>query len=337
MNNITVEKDSFQINYKFYYFLKILNSNDGLSEAQLRQTFKVISESKNKNAFLSIFKIKILGKIKSEQKSIILKELLLTIENNLDYDIFTFAVYILIFKPLLIEYSKVIELDNIMDDVFILSLERDNFTKNMPYAFRVQGALISLIFFDYINKKDKEHFPTSDYQDTFLNELFKKHANLKEQGLEANQMFMILLQESISQSIKSTAGADLEDLVITLLTNEGISDISKKIDAKNHEIEYDHFFLLNNKYYGVSTKRTLRERYKQFKKTKTAEADIFIHITSGLDLNETKATTITSDSFGCFIFVFPEIYNSSDFMIQNDRIFSTLDLNRETLIKLQNY
>lgn len=334
MNNIIVDKEKFQINFKFYTFLKILNSNDGLTKLQLKETFTLISDSKNKDTFLTIFKSSIMAKIKSEQKKIILNELLLSIENKVDYKVFVLSIYILIFKPLLMEYSKLIELDSILEGSHLLSLKRDNYTKNMPYSFRVNGALISLIFFDFIDKRDKSHFPTSDYQDKFLTNLFDQYESLKSLGLEANQMFMIMFQESISQSIRSSAGANLEDLVVRLLLNEGIKDIDKKLDSNNHEVEYDHFFTLEGKKYGISTKRTMRERYKQFKKTKTAEADIFIHITSGLDLNETKATTITSDSFGCYIFVFPEIYEESEYMLQNNKIFSTTLLTKDTLLSL---
>jgi len=232
------------------------------------------------------------------------------------------------------EYAKLVELDTILEGSHLLSLKRDNYTKNMPYSFRVNGALISLIFFSFIEKKDKSHFPTADYNDKFLHSLFSYYEGLQSIGLEANQMFSIMFQESISQSIKSSAGANLEDLVVTLLLNEGITNINKKIDSNNHEIEYDHFFVLEGKKYGISTKRTMRERYKQFKNTSTAEADIFIHITSGLDLNKTKATTITSDSFGCYIFVFPEIYKKSEYMIQNSKIFSTISLTKSTLLNL---
>jgi len=41
MNNISVDKEKFQINFKFYNFLKTLNSNDGLTNLQLKvATFK---------------------------------------------------------------------------------------------------------------------------------------------------------------------------------------------------------------------------------------------------------------------------------------------------------
>lgn len=334
MNNIHIEKSYFNINFTFYNFLKILNSNDGLSSSQINKTYELINDSSDYESFINSFKRIILIKIKSESKIIILNELVFNINSKINYNLFVFAIYLLKFKPILMEYSKLIEETTILQNVPLLSLERDNFTKNKPFAFRVNGALISLIFFDFIEKKEKEHFPTSEYGDSFIDNLFNIYEILKAEGLEANQIFMILFQESISQSIKSTAGSGLEDYVVTLLSNEKILDVNKKIDSNNHEIEYDHFFTLEGKNYGISTKRTLRERYKQFKKISEAEADVFIHITSGLDLNFEKAKTITSNSFGCYIFVFPEIYVKSQFMIDNDRIFSTLELTKEKLLTL---
>lgn len=335
MNTITISKEKFNINFLFYNFLKILNSNDGLSNSQLDKTFKLINDSIDYIAFLESFRKIIINNIRSESKTIIISELIYTIDSKVKYDLFVFSIYILKFKPLLMEYSKLIEETISLKDSFLLSLERDNITKNKPFAFRVNGALISLVFFDLIEKKEKEIFPTSKYTSQFIDHLFKLYSDLKKEGLESNQMFMILLQESISQSIKSTAGSSLEDSVFTLLSNEKIMNIDKKIDCNNHEIEYDHFFTLdNNKKYGVSTKRTLRERYKQFKKINEAEADIFIHITSGLDLNEEKTKTITSDAFGCYIFVFPEIYEKSQYMVNNSKIFSTKELTKEKLLSL---
>lgn len=334
MNIIRVEKKQYDINILFYTFLKILNSNDGFTDKQLNEVFEILHEAKNYNSFLTIFKSKIIGKITSVQKKIILNKLIENITCNTHYKIFIFANYILKFKPLLIEYAKLIDTQSITKDSFPLSLQRDNETKLIPYAFRVNGALISLLFFDFIEQKNLEKFPTSQYATTFIDKLFNLYSELKNTGLEAKQIFNILLQESISQSIKSTAGSNLENLVVTLLSNDGVEDITKKIDSNNHEIEYDHFFILDNKKYGISTKRTLRERYKQFKKTETAEADIFIHITSGLDLNEEKSKTITSDLFGCYIFVFPEIYEKSPYMLKNKKIFSTTELTLKTLTSL---
>ncbi len=334
MNIIRVKKEKFEINNFFYSCLKILNSNDGLTPKQLLQTFDIISNAKDYYSFINSFNTIILDKIKSVQKKIILNKLLKEINSEDSYKVFVFANYILKFKPLLMEYSKLIEVDSLFDDSFLLSLERDNETKFIPYAFRVNGALISLIFFDFIDKREKDNFPTSKYQETFIDKLFDLYKELNRLGLESSIIFTIILQESISQSIKSTAGSTLEDYVITILYNENIKEIDKKIDSKNKEIEYDHFFILNKKKYGISTKRTLRERYKQFKKVKTAEADIFIHITSGLDLNEQKAKTITGTSFGCYLFVFPEIYEKTDYMIKNKRIFSTRDLKIEVLKEL---
>ncbi|MDQ6961541.1 MAG: hypothetical protein Q9M28_03295 [Mariprofundaceae bacterium] len=334
MNNIHIEKQKFEINFYFYQCLKVLNGLDGLSDSQLNKTFELLCDAVNQQAFLINFETSIIAKIRSEQKKMVLKELLLSMDSALKYDVFVFSIYMLTFKPLLLHYAKLIELDVMLEDHHLLSLKRDDHTKNTPYAFRVNGALISLVFFSFMERREKKHFPTADYHDVFIQRLFDYHAALKAQGLEANQMFMIMFQESISQSIKSSSGTNLEELVVRVLVNENIKNIEKRIDDHYHELEYDHFFCLKGKTYGISTKRTMRERYKQFKKIEGAEADVFIHITSGLDLNEAKAKIITSDDFGCYIFVFPEIYAVNIFLQNNPRVFSTKDLTRETLLRL---
>ena len=312
MNNIAPNGQKFDINFTFYRFIKILNSNDGLTDSELKKTFSLIQNSSNNQTFIDKFNLNILNKIKSEQRLIILKGLFANLDNTNTYDVFVFSIYILKFKPLLLEYSKIIEVRSVLGkEIHPLSLKNDNYSIYYPYSVRVNGALISLIFFDIVESRKKHEFPTSNYQPNFINELFDLYHSLKNKGLEANQIFSIVFQESIAQSGRSNAGSSLEGIVNDVLVEEGISNIEKRIDKYRKDVEYDHLFSLNGKIYGISTKRTLRERYKQFKKTKGAEADVFIQITSGLDLNESKSNTITSNSFDCYIFVFPEIYEKS--------------------------
>ncbi len=254
-------------------------------------------------------------------------------DNN--YKIFAFSLKLLKLKNFLLEYAKLIDYltysqNNLLSDNALLTLERDTFEKYKPYAFRVNGALITLRFFDLLEHKNSNIF-ISSYSNYFIDSIFKEYQDLKLVGLKIDSIFGIIFQESISQSIKSTAGKNLEDLVELHLTNIGISDIIKKHDKNHTSLEYDHFFEFNNKKFGISTKRTLRERYKQFKKLANAEAEIFIHITSGLDLNEAKAKIITSEEFGCYIFVFPEIYKNNVYLQNNPKVFSTSQLTLETL------
>jgi hypothetical protein len=78
-----------------------------------------------------------------------------------------------------------------------------------------------------------------------------------------------MFSESINQSIISDSGSNYEDRILTVLTSIGINenDISKTHDKNDSSTEFDFFFELQNKTYGIGAKRTLRERYKQFIKT----------------------------------------------------------------------
>ena len=88
-------------------------------------------------------------------------------------------------------------------------------------------------------------------------------------GVEPNQIFMLMFSESINQSIISDSGSNYEDRIMSVLTSIGIdeSKIKKTHDKDDSSTEFDFFFELKNKTYGIGAKRTLRERYKQFIKT----------------------------------------------------------------------
>jgi hypothetical protein len=334
MKKIEVSKNKFDLNFLFYTILKTINSTNGLSNSQIEKTILLLEQSNNFEVFKKLFLSQIIIKIKKDDKKETLLEILSLIIDENKFKIFTFAIYILKFKPLLIEYSKIIDFLSLNEnsDNF-LTLESDSINKRKPYAFRVNGALITLSFFEFIENQDDTIF-SSYYSNSFIQKLFILFKELENIGLESNIIFGIVFQESISQSIKSTAGSSLEELVESHLLNLGINS-NKKPDSQNRDLEYDHFFEINNKKYGISTKRTLRERYKQFKKTKNSDANIFIHITSGLDLNQSKADTITSDEFGCYIFVFPEIYENNDYLRKNPKIFKTTDLTLNILQSLK--
>jgi hypothetical protein len=328
---IKVPKNKFDINFLFYTVLKTLNSTNGLSDSQVEKSLQIVEESQNLSTFKALFENRILNKIRKADKKDNLLELLSQIENKDSFEILIFSLQVLKFKPLLFEYSKVLDFFSLYQkDKFQLTLKRDFLSRKEPYAFRVNGALIVISFFQSIQQEDNSIF-SSEYSNVFVQKLFKSYKKLKEIGLEADSIFNIMFQEGISQSIKSTAGSGLEELVEAHLLNLGISNLDKKHDSKYQDLEYDHFFEFEKRKFGISTKRTLRERYKQFKKLLNSEADIFIHITSGLDLNEAKAKTITSEEFGCYIFVYPEIYEQRKDLKDNSKVFSTLDLKLETL------
>ena len=114
----------------------------------------------------------------------------------------------------------------------------------------------------------------------------------------------------------------------------GIKNIRKIHDESDKSTEYDFFFEIDGKSYGIGAKRTLRERYKQFIKTKlTTKIDFSIQITLGLDLFEEKAKTIVNHD--TYIFVADEIYQTRAFLKKMKKVYSVKDLNLQTLKNLK--
>lgn len=97
--------------------------------------------------------------------------------------------------------------------------------------------------------------------------------------------------------------------------------------------EFDFFFNLNGKSYGVGAKRTLRERYKQFIKTsQMSKIDVMIEITLGLDLGEEKARAIRNH--GVYLIVSDEIYKQNKYLQNINGIFSSSQLTLKLLENL---
>jgi hypothetical protein len=272
IEKLTIKKEKFDINLKFYFFLKYLVKTN-LSDNQATALLKIYS-------------------LKSSLKN-------------------------------LLDVSKLENLDP-------LSLEYDKITLYSPYSTRVNGALLSLIFFDKLDRGET-NFVSKDAED-YIRSLSKLALELKKEGLESNQIFMLIFSESINQSIISDSGSNYEDRILTVLTSIGINenDITKIHDKNDSSTEFDFFFELQNKTYGIGTKRTLRERYKQFIKTaQMSDIDVMIEITLGIDLTEAKVKAIRKHDV--FLFVADEIYNSYQYLQNIEGVYSSKDLPYEVL------
>ena len=148
-----------------------------------------------------------------------------------------------------------------------------------------------------------------------------------------------LLREATSvssQSIKSNAGSDYEGRVFAVL-NGNVSKLNDHLhDSKISAMEYDYTFEINNKKVGVSAKRTLRERYKQnHEDTSVLDVDYVFLITLGTDLNRDKLNSILEKK-GLYVIVASEIYESRDYLKNNERVFSSNDISKvffEKIIK----
>jgi uncharacterized OsmC-like protein len=330
---LTVENNKFNLNLKFYYWLKhLVKTNLTNSQAcDLLSKLTLQVELKERMQTLNNYSINIKGKSKSEK----FYNLTSNIKNQTDIDIFIFSIKLYIIKDLLLAEAKlknVVDIDA-MSRLDPLSLAYDDKSLYLPYSTRVNGALLSLLFFDKI-ENSQTNFLSQDAQN-YIQRLSRDAINLKKIGIEPNQIFMLMFSESINQSIISDSGSNYEERIFNTLTKIGIpaNSIEKTHDKNDKSTEFDLFFELNNRTYGIGAKRTLRERYKQFIKTAlSSNIDVMIEITLGLDLSEQKAKTIINH--GTKIFVANEIYNTREYLKKLDGVYSVRDLTLKTLKSL---
>jgi hypothetical protein len=274
------------------------------------------------------------NRLKGKSKSEILLQLIERIENDIDIKLFTFSLHLYLIKDLLLSEAKIKETIDTQKIANLdpLSLDYDRRSLLRPYTTRVNGALLALLFFSRLESREINLISSDAYN--FMKQLSDDALELKNIGLEANHIFMLMFSESINQSIISDSGSNYEERILSVLHKIGIpaNSIRKMHDPEDKSTEFDFFFTLDNRSYGIGAKRTLRERYKQFIKTSlSSHIDVSIEITLGLDLNEEKAKTIVN--YGTIIFVADEIYQSRSFLQKIDSVYSVADLNIKTLKK----
>lgn len=337
VEKLFIEKSKFDINLKFYFILKYL-LKAGLSDRDIKRIIEIYSLYKGllfKNALISDID-NLCGFSKAGlKKKDFLVDILDLFESEFDSELFIFGLKLIAIKPLLLQEAKTRDLldTSKLPTLNPLSLAYDKITLFSPYSTRVSGALLSLIFFDKLENNDTV-FISSDTTE-FLKELSRDAIKLKEIGVEPNQIFMLMFSESINQSIISDSGSNYEDRILSVLVSIGINEdkISKTHDKNDSSTEFDFFFDIDGKTYGIGAKRTLRERYKQFIKTaQMTSIDVMIEITLGIDLTEEKVKAIRNHNI--FLFVADEIYQSSEYLQKIDGIYSSKDLTVKTLKQL---
>lgn len=331
IEKLSVEEDKFQINLKFYVLLKYLikaKLSKNQAYALLQILFETKGDYKQTIKELNDFTHEVKGKSKVE----ILLDIFNKLDSLTDIDLLLFSLRLYLIKDLLLEEAKLKEIRNIeeLSRLDPLSLAYDNKSVYAPYTTRVNGALLALLFFAKLESGQTD-FISSDSED-FVSCLINESSRLAQNGLEANQIFMLMFTESMNQSIISDSGSNYENRILKVLKRMGIPEdgIVKVHDKDDKSTEFDFFFELDGKTYGIGAKRTLRERYKQFIKTSlSSKIDVMIEITLGLDLNKQKAETIVSH--GTKIFVADEIYNSRDYLQAIQGVYSVKDLTITTL------
>lgn len=330
IEKLHIPKEKTDINLNFYFFLKYIVKLQATNN-QVLQVLENINLFKNNiddliETFNDIF-------AKSQSKLEIIEEISLRLINPQDVELFDFSLRLCQIKDLLLQEAKISETLDLksLSGLDPLSLEYDKISVLKPYKTRVSGALLSLLFFEKLNS-DKVNLLSID-SISLITELSNQAKELQSKGLESNQIFMLMFSESINQSIISDSGSNYESRILSVLNKNGIKNVSKIHDKDDKSTEYDFFFDIDGKTYGIGAKRTLRERYKQFIKTSlTSKIDVSIQVTIGLDLNEEKAKTITQHE--TYIFVADEVYNSRNYLKNMEKVYSAKYLNMETLKKL---
>lgn len=331
IRKLKIENEKLDLNLKFYFFLKYLVKAK-LTEAQSYKLLERISLGNNLAKEVKNFIESISGKDKKDALELLFEQL----DLEVDLEMFAFGLKLYICKDLLLKEAKISDFANIekLKNLNPLSVGYDKISVYKPYYTRVNGALLALLFFSKL-EKSKTNFMSEDAAD-FVKSLSESAIKLKKNGLEPNQIFMLMFCESVNQSIISDSGSNYEDRIFTVLKKIGIPEENiKKIHDKNDSsTEFDFFFEIDGRSYGVGAKRTLCERYKQFIKTaKMSKIDVMIEITLGLDLNEEKAKTINDN--GVYLFVAEEIYDSREFLQKLKGVYSAKNLNIETLKSLR--
>lgn len=333
-DKIIIDSNEYKNNLCFYTMLKLLIQCK-LNEKQLVVLQMTIFDNKSRiNEDISCIKLLIL-ETNAIAKSNTVKYNALSYFINTIYttsvemwcDFLDLCVDLLLVKDLILQESKVYaaseykrELQNVTD---LLSVEYDVSGLHLPYGQRVISSLLLFAFVD-TNRKSDYILKNSEQTIKNFSHVVKKLSVIYK--LNVNNMFQIIMDESMNQSIKSDAGSSYETRVA-----HALAPIVEKLSTHSHDskipsVEYDNTFYFNNKFCGVSAKRTLRERYKQnLENVESLDVDYLFVITLGIDLNEEKVRNILQKN-GLYIIVSQEEYNSKPYFKQNTRVISSANL-----------
>lgn len=206
-----------------------------------------------------------------------------------------------------------------------LTLKHDNITVESVYMERSITLKVISHYLEYKYRKDKVFKDISDI--------------LESNSIDVLGPYFSIISESLKQATTSKSGGKYEDLISKYLIEIGLDENTNNIIRFEHEevgsLENDFKFTYKGRKFGISAKKTLRERYKQYVNLteKETDLDIFMTITLGTDLTREKANTIRS--YGVYIFVSPEIYSAHKYLQKMEGVYSIFDLNLELLEKLK--
>lgn len=337
---IEITEVVYDNNLQFYTMLKLLIKCK-LSDKQLI----ILQDSLIKNAktkdkillqkiLLSNNEIASEGTKKYEDVCILIN----TLEHsnlNMWKDMMDVSIELMLIKDLILQESKSYannqykEVISQLNDK--LSLECDMSKLSLPYGQRVMSSLLVFALTDESRNNEFILEASGKSIQDFSEKISKL---IDEYEINCNNMFSLIMTESVNQSIISDAGQSYESRV-----EEKLLPIVDKLAGHSHDskissVEYDFTFEIDDKKCGISAKRTLRERYKQnFEDVEMLDVDFMFLITLGIDLNIDKLNNILQKN-GIYVIVAQEVYESKDYLKNNDRVISSNDINREILKKL---
>ena len=332
-----INKEEYKNNLLFYTILKNLIKCK-LSENKMIILEQLIEENNSFHAsklvdFLSSLVVK--EDVKTYDDYVTL--LNLCNENNVKMwcDLTTLSIELLLAKNLILEeskaYAKIQYDEGIANNKDKLSFNYDMINLEYPYGQRVISALL-VYTLTSVDREKEFILETSGKTIIALNNRIKETTD--KYKINANNIFMIIMDESVNQSIISTAGSSYEARVNSVLITISDNLRPHAHDKFINSVEYDYTFELDGKLYGVSAKRTLRERYKQnFEDVNQLSVDAMFLVTLGIDLNEEKLNNIMQ-RHGYYVVVAQEVYESKQYFKKNKRVISSKNFNTETLRKL---
>ena len=273
IQKLQIHKNKIDINLRFYFFLKYTIKLKPRPK-QIAQIMEEYNWLKN-NVSLFSQKLEEIFYSKSkkyDEKLEYIKEISAKFCNESDLELFVFSIKLCQIKDLLLQEAKITQSTNIekLANKHPLSLEYDTISTIKPYTSRVCGALLALLFFKKLDKSETNSMSENSYN--FIENLSQTAIKFKKIGLEPNHIFMLIFSESTNQSIKFDSGSNYESRIFSVLISSGIEAKSYH-DKNDKSTEFDFFFEIENRTFGIGAKRTLRERYKQFIKTAITSKD----------------------------------------------------------------
>ena len=209
IQKLQISKDKVDINLQFYFFLKytVKLKPSARQVVQIAEEYNLLKNSVKlfSQKLEEIFASKSTKK-KYNAKLEQIQEISARFRNESDVELFVFSVKLYQVKDLLLQEAKITESTDIekLAKINPLSLEYDRISVIKPYTTRVSGALLALLFFKKLDKSETNFMSENAYN--FIANLSQTAIKFKKNGLEPNQIFMLMFSEVVNQSIISDSG-----------------------------------------------------------------------------------------------------------------------------------